>query len=178
MSGVVVEVPALSRPAIRVYVRQIHEMVRLEAPPFPIVRFAEKGLRELIPGYEFEVAGREEMGDNHGLTYPDDLLIKIREDVYDGACRGMGRDRLTIAHEVGHLLLHGRIGFARRVARDDIPAYRSSEWQANCFAGELLVPSWWVPGRTAGEVAAVCKVSEEAAAYQIAKSKKSATSSN
>lgn len=173
MSGVVVDVPPMGREPIRQYVHNLHRLIQLKGPPFPVVSFAEKLLRELIPGYEFEVCDAQEMGDNHGLTFPDARLIKIRGDVYDGACNGSGRDRFTIAHEVGHLLLHQGMAFARRVERNSIPAYRSSEWQADCFAGELLVPSWWVnPRTTVFDVAEQCGVSIDAALYQLQKTKK------
>ena len=46
------------------------------------------------------------MGDKHGETFPDEHIIRIREDVYLGAVNGCGRDGMTIAHEVGHLFLH------------------------------------------------------------------------
>ena len=32
--------------------------------------------------------------------------IKIREDVYERAIKGYGRDRFTLAHELGHFLMH------------------------------------------------------------------------
>jgi Zn-dependent peptidase ImmA (M78 family) len=169
MTGEVIEVPGLSRAAIRAYAKKVHELIRLQQPPFPIVQFAE-GLHAYLPEFTFAVMDEEELGNNHGLTMPAEKLMMIRRDVYEGACRDAGRDRLTIAHEVGHLLLHDSVAFARRMPSKDVPAYRSSEWQANCFAGELLVPAWWLKsvGRiSALDVANVCKVSVEAASYQL-----------
>ena len=79
------------------------------------------------------------MDDNHGITYPDEKLMLIREDIYERACAGQGRDRLTIAHEFSHLFLHTGLGFAKKELVANIPNYRNSEWQANCFVGELLI---------------------------------------
>lgn len=70
---------------------------------------------------------------------PQDSLIILREDVYEGAHEGNGRDRMTVAHEIGHLLMHKNIAFAR-AERVEIRAFESSEWQAKCFSGELLSP--------------------------------------
>lgn len=55
------------------------------------------------------------MGECHGITYPDRNEIQIRQDVYDRAIAGSGRDRLTLAHELGHLLFHEKqnISYAR-----------------------------------------------------------------
>jgi len=169
MTGEVIEVPGLSRAAIRTYVQQVHEVVKFVQPPFPVVQFAE-GLHTYFPNYTFAVLDEDELGNNHGLTMPAEKVMLIRRDVYEGACSDGGRDRLTIAHEVGHLLLHDSIAFARRMPTKQVPAYRSSEWQANCFAGELLVPAWWLRqvGRiSATDVANICKVSLEAADYQL-----------
>ena len=44
-----------------------------------------------------------------------------------------------MAHELGHLVLHTGLGLARMASSGDIKPYRSSEWQANALAGELLV---------------------------------------
>lgn len=109
--------------------------------------------------FVYDILEREIMGNNHGITFPDKKLMFIREDVYEGAANGVGRDRLTIAHEFGHLLMHTRpvmarksfregaylkaafscLGIANKPAKAETPAFRSSEWQANCFGGELLM---------------------------------------
>lgn len=173
MSGEVLEVPALTRAAIRQYARQVHDWVNLKEPPFPIVEILEM-LHCLWDDYVFEVAPISELGDNHGLSMPAEHRVLIREDVYDRACHGHGRDRATMAHELGHLLLHGQVQFARRVPMRQIPPYRSSEWQANCFAGELLVPKWWLDrqrGLGVDEVASVCRVSRDCAHYQLNRAK-------
>ncbi|RYG55374.1 MAG: hypothetical protein EON56_05735, partial [Alphaproteobacteria bacterium] len=73
-------------------------------------------LPSVLDRFELEVCDRAEMGNDHGLTYPDRRLIKLRADVYDGMCTGSGRDRFTAAHELGHLLMHGNIGLARSIA--------------------------------------------------------------
>lgn len=49
---------------------------------------------------------------------------------------------MTIAHELGHFLLHSHQPpkICRTVASKEIPAYKSSKWQAKVFAAELLMP--------------------------------------
>jgi len=96
-------------------------------------------LPEVLPGFRLEVCEHAELGDDHGQTFPDDRLIKLREDVYEGLHRNRGRDRFTAAHELGHLFLHGGIGFARKVHTPNMARYLDSEWQANSFASAFLI---------------------------------------
>lgn len=135
------EVPPLSRKQIRAHARRLRACIGWAGPYFPIVDFIELALPKLIPGFYLEVCAARELDENHAVTYPNKKIIRVREDVYDGACADRGRDRLTLAHEVGHLLLHADIPLARSSSRTGLPPYRDSEWQANCFGGELLVPA-------------------------------------
>ncbi|WP_419936856.1 ImmA/IrrE family metallo-endopeptidase [Candidatus Palauibacter sp.] len=60
------------------------------------------------------------------------------------------RARSTLAHEIGHAVLHPRevkLGqeapealSLQRAARQSLPAFRDSEWQAHTFAAAILVP--------------------------------------
>jgi Zn-dependent peptidase ImmA (M78 family) len=57
---------------------------------------------------------------------PQDSLIILREDVYEGAHAGNGRDRMTVAHEIGHLLMHKNIAFARAEPGVEIRALKAA----------------------------------------------------
>ena len=94
--------------------------------------------------------------------------IRIKESVYEGACNGEGRDRMTIAHEIGHYFTLCFCGFRleRNFSGGKIPAFRDPEWQAKCFAGELMVPAHRVKGMDAYEIADQCGVSYDAACVQ------------
>jgi Zn-dependent peptidase ImmA (M78 family) len=110
------------------------------------------------------------MGQNHGLAYPDKRFVMLREDVFERACNGRGRDRLTVAHEIGHILLHTTDRIVLRRGEGTPKAYCNPEWQANCFAGEFLIAHELVrKGSTAQEVAAAFGVSVDAAVYQLRK---------
>jgi len=92
-------------------------------------------------GFNMEVAEREDMGINHGLTIPAENVIRLRIDVYHGAAEGKGRDRFTAAHELGHYLMHRNVPIQfHRTENGRLPAFKDSEWQANTFAGGLLMP--------------------------------------
>jgi len=152
------EVPPMSRASIRQLARQVRKSLGLTEPYFPIVQYMEV-YHQIDKAFVYDILEREIMGNNHGITFPDKKLMFIREDVYEGAVDGVGRDRLTIAHEFGHLHMHTRLGMARKSLREgaylraafsclgaahksakaETPAFRSSEWQASCFGGELLM---------------------------------------
>lgn len=76
-----------------------------------------------------------------GLTTADGT-VHLRQDVYDDVVAGNGRARFTLSHEFGHAILHTEyIGFARHSTSSD-KLYKNSEWQANEFAGALLLPDY------------------------------------
>ena len=106
------------------------------------------------------------MGAKHGETIPSENRIRIREDVYERACNGYGRDRLTMAHELGHLLLH-RVETITLAREDgDISPYKDPEWQANAFAGELLAPYEYIKDMSVIDIARYYGITEKAASIQ------------
>ncbi len=132
----------LSRRAVRQIALELREIFDYtNTPYFPIVRFVELILPSIIPEFTFIVEPIETMGDCLGLTFPEENCMKIREDVYINAINGNGRDRFTIAHELGHYILHKsqNVSLARTVNKK-IEPFRDPEWQANTFAAEFLIP--------------------------------------
>ena len=107
---------------------------------FPIMDVLEFRLPALEEGFHLDVCGYAEMGAEEGLVVAGSNCIKLREDVYEGAWNDVGRDRFTACHELGHYLLHRRVAMAR-VRDDSHPVYRDAEWQADTFAGALLLSS-------------------------------------
>lgn len=159
-------VPPRSRKVIREIAKSVRDMIRWTEPCFPIVEFME-AYHQIEPEFVYDIQETAEMGDNHGITYPDEKLMLIREDIYERACASQGRDRLTFAHEFGHLFLHSGLGFAKKELVVNIPNYRNSEWQANCFGGELLISAEHVHlCKDAKETSKLFGVSLEAAEYQ------------
>lgn len=68
----------------------------------------------------------------------------IREDVYeawnDPNDPMHGRARFTLAHELGHLVLHEGPALHRQTAMIKHKVFEDSEWQADYFA-EFLMPT-------------------------------------
>jgi Zn-dependent peptidase ImmA (M78 family) len=135
---------------------------------FPVVEFLEHVLPEIDKKFCLEISDRAVMGDTYGLTYPEDHKIMLREDVYENAIEGVPRDRFTIAHEIGHYILHkpNRIALSRSRGEQKSPAYLDPEWQANAFAGELLVPRQVIQDLSVDDITRKCGVSRMVAEIQ------------
>lgn len=134
----------------------------------PIVEIFEV-LPEIFTNFNFEILPDDNFQD--GVHAETDICtghVVVRESVYDGACDGSGRDRMTLAHEIGHYFTICHCGFKLHRSFDHkiVSAFNDPEWQAKCFAGELMVPYELVGNMRPYEIAEKCGVSLEAATYQ------------
>lgn len=158
-----VAVDPMSRRGLRDFAHEFRKICGMEDELyFPIVHLIEWALPAL--GFDYEIVSVKEMGNAYGVTHTGMRVMKIREDVYDGAVLGNPRDRFTLCHELGHFLLHtpDRVNFAR----GEVPAYMRPEWQANVFAGELMAPYDLVANMSPSEIADKCGMSLTAATIQ------------
>jgi Zn-dependent peptidase ImmA (M78 family) len=157
----------MSRNDIREFTKIIRDACGLtEVRYFPVVDLLEHLLPEIDKDFVLEIAEVNSMRE-YGVAYPKDNVIILREDVYEGAIDGVPRDRFTIAHEIGHYILHkpNRIGLAR--SKEKPKPYQDPEWQANTFAGELLLPRSVIAGLTINQITKECGVSRAAAEIQL-----------
>lgn len=135
---------------------------------FPIVELLDV-MTKLFEDFNYEIVDDVVLSEKvHADTDIRTGHIRIKESVYEGACNGEGRDRMTIAHEIGHYFTLCFCGFKleRNFDGGEIPAFRDPEWQAKCFAGELMVPAHLVKGMDEYEIANQCGVSYDAARMQ------------
>lgn len=78
------------------------------------------------------------------------------------------RQRFTVAHELGHILL-GHVGQKGLVNREPSPGDNAIEQAANVFASRLLAPAcvlWGCGVSSAAEIAVLCDISPTAAKYR------------
>ncbi len=164
------EVPPHSREDLTRLAHLVHQISGYKGVgPFPIMRFVELVLPEIYEDFELQVLRPRELGEKLGETYPSRHLIRLRQDIYDTAVDGQPLARMTVAHETGHLLVHNNIpiALARKQATKSIPAYRSSEWQANAFGGALLMPADKIIRLEPEEICELYNVTITAASTQL-----------
>ena len=158
-----------SREELRDLAGAFREMFGLrETLYFPIVEILDI-LGVVFDDFNYEIVEDDILPINiHADTDIRTGTVRIKQSVYDGACSGEGRDRMTIAHEIGHYFMLCRRGFhlERNFTNKKVPPFCDPEWQAKCFAGELLVPAHLVWGMSTDEIAKKCGVSYDAALIQ------------
>ena len=111
-----------------------------------MIRLLEIQLPKLPKLGQFALIARPdfEMGDAEAYTEFNPPHIVVRNSVYQLARKADGRSRMTLAHELGHLVMHPG---AAKLRSDLAPSstrslrpFESAEWQANKFASLFLCP--------------------------------------
>lgn len=128
-----------------------------------MLKLLELVLPRVLEDYRFEVVPDRELGEAEATTSMTERTIKMGETFYEAARRGQVRYPFTLAHELGHLLMH--TGNQAQMARgDSVKPYVNAEWQADAFAGAFLMPACEVRNCTSiNEIAARFGVSGAAA---------------
>lgn len=118
---------------IREEVAPLLRRCKVKRPPVPVDEIASKlGARVRYLPHQGELAG---------------MLMRHDQEITIGvnSLHHPNRQRFTIAHECGHLILHSRdvhIDRSFRINRDETSskAVKAEEIEANRFAAELLMP--------------------------------------
>jgi IrrE N-terminal-like domain len=98
----------------------------------------------------FDARPDAELGEDDAFTsygfLPDGrpfVRITVKNSVHQQARLGLGRARMTLAHELGHAIMHQGIRMARRSQGNlryaSIATYESAEHHARVFAAALLI---------------------------------------
>ncbi|MCK9510729.1 MAG: ImmA/IrrE family metallo-endopeptidase [Pigmentiphaga sp.] len=134
-------VPGKSTEAIRrhaMHVRSVFE-IPVDAGFFPMGDFMEAWIDY---GIIYDIA--EPQGLPVGVEaccVPERGLILFSESTYQKACQDNPRARFTVVHELGHLALSHTRTFHREYSPGlEIRVFEDSEWQANQFSAEFLMP--------------------------------------
>jgi hypothetical protein len=132
-------VPGRSTADIRLHAIRMREVLGIAGPRFDAVRVLEDLAKY---GVTVDVVDDNDPELPRGVEacwVPETVTLVIRQSVYEAAYRDEPRALFTIAHELGHLALAHRRTFNRETTRP-FQVFEDSEWQANSFAGEFLMP--------------------------------------
>lgn len=116
---------------------QIAELAKLFANK--IGYSPEKGnIRDCVKKY----GGKIKYDSNKIDSIGGSITVNSRNDfvIYLSPYTGEQRDNFTIAHELGHYVLHSRLGEIKLNANRNVDNHDLAEREANCFAAEFLMP--------------------------------------
>jgi hypothetical protein len=139
---------------------------------FNIVELLEFSVPKIIAGFILKTEPTDVLLKIEAYAAYDPPQIVVREDVCARARQDHPRSRFTLAHELGHLVLHSGDVFPRIDMEGQrsisIPAKESTEWQAHRFGASFLMPRKLVEQfQNAAELARFCKVSASAAKIRL-----------
>ena len=145
----------------------LRKRLRLDALPIDMHSLVEWHLHEC--GINWGIADVEQLGDMEAAASMAERALYLREDTYYALTESDTRARYTVAHELGHIVLEHSPVLGYSATRLSHEPFRDSEWQADTFAAEFLMPHTHIVGRriTATALAADCGVSLAAATTRL-----------
>lgn len=153
----------LSRQTIEDFAQYVRTRTQCTSCYMDIVGFIELVIPRFDPTFDYEYVDEGTFpGGIYAYFDPKENKLYALNSVYERAAEGNGRDRFTLAHEVGHYFLHDDgLTYARSSTK--IPSYCNPEWQANTFASAFLIPKSKTVTMSIEEIMNTCKVSFQAA---------------
>lgn len=139
--------PPLSIVKIRSKAMQLRRLLGLGSGQVDMIDIMEKRFSEIDKDFSYDISDEKYMYENNYEAHydPSGTTLVIRDDVYDIATDENSnslRHQFTLAHEFGHYLLHR--GLSPVLPRSKMARvhkrYEDTEWQADTFAGEFLMP--------------------------------------
>lgn len=118
-------------------------------------------------GIEVAYYDGDSTGDGCCATINGSPIIMVKKDCHHA------RQRFTVAHELGHILL-GHVGKYDLVNREPSPTDNPIEHEANVFASRLLAPAcvlYAMDAWTPEEIAGLCDISLQAATFRAERMK-------
>lgn len=104
--------------------------------------------------------------------FPSKFTIEFPERTWEQIENGSTRGHFTLAHELGHLILQHDFSLHREASPHVHKPFQDSEWQADQFAAEFLMPLSTINGMRlfqAEDLAEFFDVSVKAAEVRLAK---------
>lgn len=137
--------PPQSINSIRGTTQKLRKLLGCETGQLDMIQIMELTLPRIDSEFEMVVSDEEFLYERGFEAYydPRGTSIVIRDDVYDSATLDGSnslRHQFTFAHELGHYLLHRGLNPVMPRGGPTHKTYEDTEWQADTFAGEFLMP--------------------------------------
>lgn len=130
-----------SRNDIRDVAVHARRILKLGDGRVDIPRVLDKLSAEFGIHYDvFDKSSAPVPGEVEACYVPEDFTIYIRDTVFSEMANGGSRAVFTFGHEMGHALLGHRRTYNRQSVAT-VPRYANSEWQANTFSAEFVMPT-------------------------------------
>jgi hypothetical protein len=129
-------------------------------------------LEQTLPriGFNYHLADEKELEDCAAFTIPEEKLVVLRQDVYQGLFKDDVFSRSTVVHELAHIALNHAVTLYRGAVLGKHQFCEDSEWQAKALTAAILMPvDACKAAMSARELASMCGTSEESAGYRIQK---------
>ena len=107
----------------------------LQSGSVPTVKGEMKLRYHVVPDYELDDYAITEFQDNS-------RIVTARKSIHEDAGFGVGHARMTLAHELGHAVMHSGAPKARsavQIKTNFIKPYESAERQATVFGSSFLI---------------------------------------
>lgn len=127
-------------------------------------------LEKTLPNakYRYAVSEKDTLNEVAAFTVPEEGLIVVREDIYDGLFEDEPFSRSTIVHEFSHIALRHAATLHRGAVAGKHQFFEDSEWQAKALTAALMMPIEACKAATsAQELATLCGTSVQAARYRL-----------
>jgi hypothetical protein len=131
---------------------------------------APRILEDTLPraGFNFHIAEVDELQQCAAFAVPEQNLVVVRQDVYEGLFAGEVFSRSTIVHELSHIVLRHAVTLHRGAPVGTHEFYEDSEWQANALMAAIMMPvAACAAADSASQLAMMCGTSTQAATYRI-----------
>jgi len=131
-------------------------------------RILEKTLPQA--GFGYHIAEIEDLKECAAFTIPEQRLVVLRQDIYEGVFKEDVFARSTVVHELAHIVLNHAVTLNRGAAIGKHQFCEDSEWQAKALTAALMMPiEACKAAHSAAELAAMCGTSTQAASYRLQK---------
>ena len=118
--------------------------------------------------FNYYVAEVSDLDECAAFTVPENKLVVLRQDVYDGLFEDEVFSRSTVIHELSHIVLNHAVTLHRGAILGQHEFYEDSEWQAKALTAAVMMPiEACRAAHSVDELSRLCGTSIQAANYRI-----------